>query len=125
MNATLMAKTAYANPDQPTRTPRDTEYELFAQITRRLKQASQPGAPDFPRLVRAVHDNRDLWAALAVDVSLPENALPRELRARLSYLAAFTRQHSQKILANKASADVLIEINTAIMRGLHSEVKPT
>ncbi len=120
-----MAKTAYTNPNQPTRTARDTEYELFARITRSLKQASRPEANDFPSLAKAVHDNRHLWGVLAADISLDENALPSELRARLAYLATFTRLHSQKVLENNASTDVLIEINTAIMRGLRSESKTT
>jgi Flagellar biosynthesis regulator FlaF len=121
----MMAKTAYADPNQPTRTPRDTEYEAFARVTRRLKQASNPDAHDFPGLVSAVHDNRQLWNVLAADIALPENPLPGELRARLSYLAAFTRLHSQKILESKASVDILIEINTSIMRGLRYQGKPT
>lgn len=119
-----MAKTAYAAPNQPTRTPRDTEYEAFARVTRRLKQASHPDAHDFPRLAKAVHDNRQLWNVLAADVALPENPLPGDLRARLRYLATFTRQHSQKVLQRKASVDILIEINTSIMRGLRCEGKP-
>lgn len=118
MNATLMAKTAYSNSGRPARTARDAEYEVFARTTRCLKQANTQAAEDFPNLVRAVHDNRKLWTVLAADVALPENGLSPELRSRLTYLAEFTRVHSRKILAREASADILVEINTAIMRGL-------
>ncbi|KFI28840.1 flagellar biosynthesis regulator FlaF [Paenirhodobacter enshiensis] len=121
MNASLMAKTAYANPEQPLRTARDAEYEVFARITRRLRAAAGCAASDYPGLVGAVHDNRTLWARLNADVSLPENGLPQDLRSRIAYLAEFTRRHSQKVLHGTATADVLIEINTSVMRGLRRE----
>lgn len=120
MNATLLAQSAYGNPDQAVRTPRDIEYEAFARTTRRLKQASE-NAADFPALVRAIHDNRHLWSILASDVSRQSNGLPLDLRKGVYTLAQFTRKQSQKILRGEASVDTLIEINTAIMRGLRQE----
>lgn len=120
MNATLLAKTAYANADQSLRTARDSEYEIFARLTRRLIRSCDD-AKDFAGLARAIHDNRQLWAQLAADVALPDNTLPRELRGRIAWLAEFTRKHSRKVLRGEASATILIEINTAVMRGLRSE----
>ncbi|MBN2740954.1 MAG: flagellar biosynthesis regulator FlaF [Rhodobacteraceae bacterium] len=121
MFATTLAKTAYANPGQPVRTARGTEFEVFARITRRLKQAADAGKAQFPALATAVYDNRKLWTVLASDVADPENELPSDLRARLFYLNKFTQAHSRKVLAEGASADILIEINTSIMRGLRQE----
>ena len=69
----------------------------------------------------ALHDNRQLWTVLAADVAEPGNALPPALRAKLFYLYEFTDQHSRKVLAGEASAEVLVDINTAIMRGLRGE----
>ncbi len=120
MNAQTLAKMAYSAPGQPTQTPRSTEYELFSRITRRLRAASAKFPVDFPALVEALHDNRKLWNALAVDVADASNGLPKELRAQIFYLAEFTNHHTRKVLSDKASADVLIEINTTIMRGLKS-----
>ena len=114
-----MAMMAYENPAQPIRTPRATEYEVFARVTRRLKQAD--ARSDFVELASAIHDNRRLWSILAADVSLPENPLPAPLRARLFYLAEFTQAHSRKVLLGQARADILVDINTAIMKGLRSE----
>ena len=71
--------------------------------------------------VQVSHDNRRLWTILAADVSLPENPLPAPLRARLFYLAEFTQAHSRKVLLGQARADILVDINTAIMKGLRSE----
>lgn len=121
MNASTMARKAYANPAHPTRTPRGMEYELFARITHRLKQANHRGVTRFAQLAQAVYENRRLWTALASDVASPENALPEMLRARIFYLNEFTQLHSRKVLAGEASADILIEINTSIMRGLRAE----
>ncbi|MDD8022005.1 MAG: flagellar biosynthesis regulator FlaF [Paracoccaceae bacterium] len=121
MNATTMAKTAYANPSQPIRTLRGTEYELFARITHRLKQASAGGKGDFTTLARALYENRRLWTTLAADVASSDNGLPAQLRARLFYLNEFTQMHSRKVLSGEASAAILVDINTSIMRGLRQE----
>lgn len=121
MNATILAKTAYANPGQPTRTLRGTEYEIFARVTHRLKLAAGLAKTNFPAFASALYENRRLWTTLAVDVSLPDNELPETLRARIFYLNEFTQQHSSKALRGDASVDVLIDINTAIMRGLRHE----
>lgn len=113
-----MAKTAYANPGQPTRTPRATEYEAFARITHRLKAAAALDKHEFPSLARALHENRQLWTVLAADVADRNNGLPTQLRAQIIYLYEFTMQHTSKVLGGEAQADVLIDINTAVMRGL-------
>jgi flagellar biosynthesis activator protein FlaF len=116
-----MAKTAYASAAAQTRTPRMIEYDALARITHRLKAESlNPGAP-LARLAAALHDNQRLWTVLASDVAEPDNGLPRDLRARLFYLAEFTRRHTRDVLTGKATPGILIEINTAVMRGLHGE----
>jgi flagellar protein FlaF len=121
VNATILAKTAYANPGQPTRTLRGTEYEIFARVTHRLMQATGQAKTNFPAFVRALYDNRRLWTTLAVDVAQPGNELPDSLRARIFYLNEFTQTHSAKVLKGDASVEVLVDINTAIMRGLRRE----
>ena len=121
MNAIMKAQNAYRNDAQLIRTDRDTEYNAFAKITHRLKTASRLGKTGYADLVLALHDNRKLWTILAMDVADKANPLPKELRARIVYLAEFTQRHSSQVLARKATAEPLIEINTAIMRGLRSE----
>ena len=116
-----MARAAYASPAAPIRSQQSTEYEVLAQVTGRLKTAIATGAAGFAALVAAVHDNRRLWTLLAVEVASPQNALPESLRAQIFYLAEFTLQHSTKVLEGAAGADVLVEINTAIMRGLRQQ----
>jgi flagellar protein FlaF len=115
------ARTAYGGPSAATRTPRAIEYEAFARVTHRISAAAARGRPGFPDLVAALHDNRRLWTLLAGMVADPDNALPDTLRAGLFNLASFTQRHSAAVLAGTANAEVLVEINTAVMRGLAPE----
>lgn len=117
MNAHLLAQSAYCGAAAPTRTARDTEYDVFARCTRALS-AAQDGFGGFPALARALNDNRRLWNALAADVSGEGNGLPAPLRAGLFYLAEFTHHHSRRVLAGEADVAALIDVNTAVMRGL-------
>ncbi len=121
MNTSQQARSAYAAATRPIRTTRGTEYEAFATITARLVAALRGGESGFSALALALHENRRLWTILASDVADPENGLTRDLRARIFYLAEFTLQHSSKVLAGDAAADVLVEINTAVMHGLRNE----
>lgn len=114
------ALSAYGRPDAPVRSTRAIEYDLFARVTRAITAAAR-GAADRPALIRALHDNTKLWRTLAIDVADPGNALPSPLRAQLFYLFEFTVAHSRKVVDGTAKADVLVEINTAVMRGLRGE----
>ena len=111
-----LAQTAYASPAAPVRTDRSTEYDIFARITHRLKSLDPKS--NHPAFVQALHDNRQLWTLLAVDVADGDNSLPQQLRAQIFYLAEFTLQHTSKVLAGRDTVEALIDINTAIMRGL-------
>ena len=116
------ARSAYARPEAPQRNPRSLEYDLLARATHRLSQATGGGKAGFPALIAALDDNVRLWATLAADVADPDNALPPKLRAQLFYLYEFTAQHSRAVRENKASVAVLVDINTAVMRGLRGQV---
>jgi len=121
LNAYTMAKTAYSASATPVRTPRSTEYQTFARVTQKLRQANEKSDVDFSSVVRAIHENRQLWTLLATDVAGDGNALPQQLRAQLFYLAEFTAEHSRKVLKKEASIDALVDINTAVMRGLRTQ----
>jgi len=120
LNAFHQATTAYAAA-APIRTSQASEYEVFARITRRLRHAAEAGRHGFAALAAALHDNRRLWTILAAEVANDGNALPRELRAQIFYLAEFTARHTARVLSREAGPEVLIEINTAIMRGLRGQ----
>jgi flagellar protein FlaF len=115
------ATRAYARPEAPARTARAVEYDLLARVTGRLSAASTRQAEDHPAFVRAVNDNLRLWTALAADVGSEGNRLPSMLRARLVWLYEFTARHSLAVLEGRAGVEVLVEINTAVMRGLRGD----
>jgi flagellar protein FlaF len=119
VNSFSQAQRAYAPTQAHIRTERSTEYEVIARISYRLKRAIQND--DFVALAEAVHENNKLWMALAMDVAKDENLLPDELKARILYLADFTRLHSQKVLRRIETAIPLLEINAAILKGLKQE----
>ncbi len=114
MNANQLAHQAYGSAS--IRTARQAEYQVLSTVTARLGAADAQS--DFPRLVGALHDNGRLWTRFAADVAGAANGLPQELRARILYLAEFTRAHTSRVLKGEADAQALIDINTAVMRGL-------
>lgn len=120
MNIAALAHSTYSDASAPIKTERSTEYQIFAQITHRLTKTSTDEIADFIDLAEAIHENRRLWTILATDVADKDNGLPAQLRAQIFYLAEFTESHSRKVLAKQASADALVEVNTAVMRGLRA-----
>jgi len=112
-----MAQRAYTPDQSGMRSPRSVEYEAFARVTRRLRSAAREEA-GHGELIAALHENRKLWNFMAAAVADPGNQLAPDLRARLFHLAQFTTAHSRKVADNRAGVDALVEINTAIMRGL-------
>lgn len=123
MNAYAQAQRAYAPAAAPTRTARSAEYEVIARISHRLKKAIK--SDDFPSLAEALYENNKLWTALAIDALDDNNLLPEDLRARIVYLADFTRVHTQKVLRKTDSAIPLLEINALILGGLKQEGEKT
>lgn len=125
MNSAALATTGYGDAQIAFQDLRQNEYRTFAEATRRLRiaaEANKGQAGGFAALAEALHDNIRLWMVLAADVASPKNELPAQLRARLFYLAEFTRVHSAKVLAGDATPDALIDVNTAIMKGLRAGV---
>ncbi|WP_095587880.1 flagellar biosynthesis regulator FlaF [Actibacterium ureilyticum] len=120
MNAHILAKSAYTTKQPALRTPRGIEAEIFTRITAKLSRAASDQG-SFATLVAALNENRRFWTALAADVAEDGNTLPDPLRAQIFYLAEFTAQHTSKILSGKENAGVLIDINTAMLRGLNGQ----
>lgn len=121
MSAHALTQNAHGDATRATGTPRDVEYQVFSQITGRLNRAI-PGQRSFGELAMALHENLRLWTIIATGVTRAENGLPLQLRAQLADLSKFTRSHTQKVLRKEAAASILIEINTAIMRGLRGQL---
>lgn len=118
---TISSNLAYAQPAAPIRTPRMAEYEIIARITQRLVAANQRRDGDRIGFLEALFQNEKMWSTLAADVAEPGNGLPDLLRARLFYLYRFTAAHSRKVRQNCAGAEVLIEINKSVLKGLRGD----
>ena len=121
MSAHAVTQNAYGDATRAMGSPRDVEYQVFSQITGQLNRAIKEGRP-FTELAMALHENLRLWTVIALDVTNSENGLPVPLRGQLADLSKFTRSHTQKVLRREADAAILIEINTAVMRGLRGQL---
>ena len=123
MTANTQARSGYGNTNVAARTPRGTEYAVFAQVTHRLSSVDEADKTKFPQVAAAVYDNFRLWGTLAEDLMSDDNTLPVPLRAQLISLAEFVRKHGMKVLGGDANVGALVDINTSIMRGLRENAE--
>jgi flagellar protein FlaF len=121
VNVIEKAHHAYTQNQTAVSTDRAMEAQLIGRITSRLRAAQVPGQANYPKLIAAIHDNRRMWTTMAAEVADGENALPKELRAQIFYLAEFTEHHSQKVMRGLADVTALIDVNTAVLRGLNGQ----
>ncbi|MBP9950768.1 MAG: flagellar biosynthesis regulator FlaF [Cypionkella sp.] len=117
----IAARSLYVQSEAPPQMPRRAEYDLLARCTQRLKAAASTRRQNYAGLVTALEENQRLWSTLAADVADEGNTLPAKLRAQLFYLYEFTAHHSRTVRDDNGSVEVLIDINTAVMRGLRGE----
>ena len=123
MSPHTQARSAYGSASSSIRTGRDSEYAVFAQVTSALRAADEKDRAAFAHLARAVTDNQRLWSTLAEDLMSDDNALPLALRGQLISLSEFVRRHSLAVLGGRAGVAPLVDINTAIMKGLRGDVE--
>ncbi|SFK90896.1 flagellar biosynthesis regulator FlaF [Shimia haliotis] len=123
MNAAIDARNAYRSAQSSTRSFKETEYELLGKLTQRMISSTKQGKSGFAALADALHANRRLWSTFSVDLANENNPMPKQLKEQLIYLSEFTRQHTSKVLSGKANVAPLVEINTAVMRGLRGGAK--
>jgi flagellar protein FlaF len=113
-----MSLRAYQQAAQRSENPRDTEYRLFAQVTRALMDLKAKPRSDIRAWIDALDWNRRLWSALADDCASPSNALPEAARARIMGLNLWVNRFSSAVMRGQEDVDPLIEINRTIMQGL-------
>lgn len=113
-----MSLRAYQQAATRAENPREMEYRLFGQVTRALMDASQAPVDDIATRIDALDWNRKVWSTLATDCSLPENQLPKELRASIISLSLWVGRHSSAVMRKEEDFEPLIEINRMIMQGL-------
>jgi flagellar protein FlaF len=116
-----LAKSAYAPQNTVTTDPKRMEFAAFTRVTKMLTQVQNGNRMPLGYKAAAMHDNRRLWIEIAALVADDDNKLPKDLRARLFYLAEFVEYHSTKVFSENASLQPLIDINSAIMSGLNAQ----
>lgn len=113
-----MSLQAYQQASQRAESPRETEYRLFAEVTRALMEAARLDRSDLKARVAALDWNRRLWAALAADCASPQNRLPEGTRASIISLSLFVNRQTSQVIRSQGDLDLLIEVNRSIMQGL-------
>jgi len=123
---------AYKRTLAETESPRQIERRVMSRLTGEMEryQPQFDAAPDpaarlkllSAGLGEAIWENQRLWQSFVVDLSEPENALPRSLRASLISIGLWVERHSQLALRGAAGIGDLVEVNRNIIRGLSGEV---
>lgn len=112
----------YSSHSEKIRSTNDLEYDVIMKVTRDLKRFQSVDGLQFPNLVRALHRNEKLWTEIGVQVADQANQLPKELRAKLFFIAEFVAMQTSRILKKQADVSSLIDINVAVLRGLKVKV---
>ena len=112
-----MSITKYKSALSVTEEPRQTEYRLFAQVTRALMDV-QAKKLTGKKFIEAVDWNRRMWLTLQMDLASDTNGLADELKAQLISVAIWVDRHTSAALRGDAEIDPLIAVNRTIMEGL-------
>jgi flagellar protein FlaF len=119
-----MSVKKYKATQASTENPRQTEYRLFAEVTKALmavREASVSKGLKPQDFYKAVDWNRRLWLALQLDIASNENRFPDSLKANIASIAIWVDKHSRMVLRGELSIEPLISINRTIMEGLSTE----
>jgi flagellar protein FlaF len=115
-----MSISAYRRSKEAAEMPRELERRAFTTTIGKLMEGK---AKRGRHLIDACFLNQQLWTALMVDLALPQNALPDELKARLISIAIWVQRYTPTVMRGEASIDPLISVNRNILEGL--SVQPT
>ena len=113
-----MSLQAYQQAATRAESPRDTEYRLFAQVTRALMDAAKLDPMDIGGRMDALDWNRRVWSVFAADCGHPDNGLPKPLRASIISLSLWVGKHTSLVIRREEDFEPLIEVNRMIMQGL-------
>jgi flagellar protein FlaF len=113
-----MSLQAYQQAATRAETPRDTEYRLFAQVTRALIEAAKLDPANIGGRIDALDWNRRMWSVLGSDCQSSTNGLPPQLRASIISLSIWVNKHTSLVIRRQEEIEPLIEINRMIMQGL-------
>ena len=112
-----MSYNAYQKTQNAAEQPRQTEYRLFAEVTRKLMEVNDRNKLDSTTM-EALDWNRRLWSTLSTDCGAKGNGLAPELRAGIISLSIWVSKHTSLIMRGDEKIEDLININKTIMEGL-------
>ncbi len=114
-----MSISKYKAAQNTTENPRQTEYRLFADVTKALisiqNNDSKYKGPDFFKILDW---NRRLWLALQTDLANEDNKFPEQLKANLISISLWVDKQTRVVMKGEAGVETLISINRTIMEGL-------
>ena len=114
-----MSINKYKAAQNSTENPRQTEYRLFADVTKALISlqdvVSKYKGPEFFKILDW---NRRLWLALQTDLANEDNRFPEELKANLISISLWVDKQTRSVMKGEAGVDTLITVNRTIMEGL-------
>ncbi|MBL4906728.1 MAG: flagellar biosynthesis regulator FlaF [Sneathiella sp.] len=113
---------AYKKANLATENPTQTEYRLFAEITRELETANTRDTT-FSNRINALFRNNQLWLTIQTDLVSDQNKLDKETKAGLFSLAIWVEKFSFPAMRTSADLEPLISINKQIMQGLSGAAK--
>ncbi|PCJ42411.1 MAG: hypothetical protein COA81_05510 [Alphaproteobacteria bacterium] len=117
-----MSLKAYQTTQKANESSSQTEYRLFADVTRALMDTKDLPKLDV-RLHDALHWNRQLWSTLATDCAVEGNMLPKQLRASIISISIWVGRHSSQVARGEEEVQPLIDINKNIMEGLSAQAQ--
>jgi len=117
-----MSLKAYQTTQKANESTSQTEYRLFADVTRAMMAAKD--LPKFDvKLHDALHWNRQLWSTLATDCAVEGNMLPKQLRASIISISIWVVKYSSQVARGEEDIQALIDINKNIMEGLSAQAR--
>jgi flagellar biosynthesis activator protein FlaF len=119
-----MSVNKYKATQASTENPRQTEYRLFAEVTKALmavREASTAKGLKSQDFYKAIDWNRRLWLTLQMDLASNENRFPDSLKANIISIAIWVDKHSRIVLRGESTLEPLISVNRSIMEGLSSQ----
>lgn len=114
----LNARSVYGNVGRSIGSDRDIEIQVFQTAISRLRSLAGLDFKLTPDAAKILSDNLKLWDLLTIDLAQAENPMDKTLAAQLIGLAKFVRVHTIALYRGEGSVDVLVDINTAILKGL-------
>jgi len=116
-----MSINAYRRRQEAAESPRELERRAFRTVIGKLTEGKEKGGRV---LIDACFLNSQLWSALAIDLALPDNGLPDELKARLISLALWVQRYTPQAMQGSVPPDPLISVNRNILDGLSMTPPP-